>query len=156
MRALALTAALFVAACSGSAGSTLAPGAPPTRVPGSPASAAVALLTWTGTGVGATSPFAASGDHVTLTYHYGSCDTGVKGDVPIANNAMRIAEAVEFVVSIVGAQAAGPNLEVPVVSGVVALSGTRTLPVYLNGQPGPFHFTVTSTCQWSLTVTGQP
>jgi len=140
MRALGIAVVLLLAGCSGGGQTVDTPvpqSAPPNSAPGTPSG--TTLFTGTGTGMGATAPFSASGPFMTLAYQYGPCDSGVV-----------------FVVSVVGTIAANSALEHPVVSGLEATSGSGSTPIYLNSQPGPFHLEVNSTCPWSLTVTGQP
>ena len=155
MRAIALLGALLLAACSGSGGGSQ-PASPAPSPPATPGPSGATLVTFSGNGDGSSPSFAASGAQVTLTYHYDQCTTGVSNAGGISDNTMRINEAIEFVVSLAPAQPASSAPPDPVVSDVVALSGSRTLPVPLPGQPGPFQVSVASTCQWSLTVTGQP
>ena len=151
MRAIALLGVLFLAACSGSAGSS--PVAAPLGAPG-PSSAT--LVTLSGSGDGASPGFAASGSQVTLTYHYDTCTTGVTSADGIADNAMRINEAIEFVVSLAAGQPASSAGPKPVIDDEVGLSRSETLAVALPGEPGPYQVRVASTCHWTLTVTGQP
>jgi hypothetical protein len=151
MRAIALLGVLFLAACSSSAGSS--PAATPV---GTPAPSGANLLTFSGSGDRTSPSFGASGGRVTLTYHYGQCTTGVTSAEGIADNMMRINEAIEFVVSLTASQPATSAPPEPVVDDAVGLSGSRTLAVPLPSQAGPFQVNVASTCQWSITVTGQP
>ena len=93
---------------------------------------------------------------MTLAYHYDTCTTGVTNADGIADNAMRINEAIEFVVSLAASQPASSAAPNPVIDDEVGLSRSATLVVALPAAPGPYAVHVASTCHWTLTVTGQP
>ena len=148
MRAIALLGVLLLAACSGSARSS--------PVVASPAPSGSVLVTFSGTGDGTSPAFAGAGGQVTLAYHYDTCTTGVTSEDGIGDNAMRINEAVEFVVTLAPSQTASSVPSRPVVDDEAGLSRSETLGIALPSGPGPYQVHVASTCQWTLTLTGQP
>ena len=103
----------------------------------SPLPSGSTLLSIKGTGPKTSDDFKASGDSVDITYDYtcGANDT--------------------FSLDFYGANES-PLLPDNLVTSDPGDTDTSTTTENLNGQPGPFHVDIVSTCTWSVEVIGAP
>jgi hypothetical protein len=108
------------------------PGLPPAQPP----AAAVTLLNTSGSGLKNTAPFAATGDHLAISYAYDCSGFGQSGNFIVnLNNASGLVAGV---------------------ANELGAKGQSSSAAYFNGASGPYHLEIDSECSWNVIVFGEP